>query len=186
MIIPSSSPERYTFQKQNYILRRLEEGKTLDDPQVAGMIEWYDSWKKLDAERLVDPQWQKNNLEWDLRTTDWIVEKVRIDKIYAQNLYAALCNNDFARSDNVFKILKEDYWSCSWRYAGGIIADMRGEGDYIDWYCSGNWNDESSYYPKEGEENLTNPEIMVEGDVTPEIKQDLEQLGWIVINSEQT
>jgi len=182
MTTPSSSPQRHTFQKQNYILRKLEEGKSLDDPQVAGMIEWYDSWKKIDETRLADPEWRVNNLEWDLRTTDWIVEKVRIDDIYAQNLYAALCNNDFAKDDNVFKILKKDYWTCSWRYAGGIIADMRGEGDYIDWYCSGSSKED---YPQDDDdtENPTRPEIMAEGDVTQEVEQDLERLGWIVIDS---
>jgi hypothetical protein len=27
-------------------------------------------------------------------------------------------------------------WSCSWRSAGGIVAALSGEGDYLDWYCS--------------------------------------------------
>lgn len=29
-------------------------------------------------------------------------------------------------------------YSCSWRYAGGLVADMRDKGeDYLDFYCSG-------------------------------------------------
>jgi hypothetical protein len=175
METPSTSPERNTFQKQNYILRQLEAGKSLDDPRVSGMIKWYDSWNELDQKRLQDPEWRENNLEWDLRTTDWIVEKVRNDKIYAQNLYAALCNNDFAK--DVFKVLKEEYWGCSWRSAGGIIANMRGEGDYIDWYCSGMRNDSL----EEDGSNPTNPDIRGEGVVTDEVRSDLERLGWIVI-----
>ena len=56
-----------------------------------------------------------------------------------------------------WSILKERKWSCSWRYAGGIIAHMRREGDYIDWYCAGD-----------------------EGTVTGEIKEDFKQLGWTI------
>jgi len=79
---------------------------------------------------------KQDDLEYDLRSTEWVIEKVKADKVYAQHLYAAMCNNDFMRNE-VWPILTEKKWSCSWRHAGGIIADMRGEGDYIDWYCSG-------------------------------------------------
>ena len=40
----SSSPERHTFQRDNYIKRCLEEGKSLDDPNVKAMIDMYNSW----------------------------------------------------------------------------------------------------------------------------------------------
>ena len=33
------------------------------------------------------------NLERDIRGTDWIIKKIRKQEIYAQNFYAALCNN---------------------------------------------------------------------------------------------
>ena len=175
---PSTSPDRNTFQKNNYI-KRCEEQGTLDDPRVKAIIAWYDKWDAIDAERLNDKSWQDFNLEWDLRTCDWMLEKVRLSDRYAQNLYAALCNNEFAKDTNVFKLLKEDYWSCSWRHAGGIIADMRGSGDYIDWYCSGI---RGSY-----DEN-TKPEnngFVSEGEVTDEIVTDLERLGWIVVAGKQ-
>ena len=142
----------------------------MDDPNTEKMLEWYKTWDQLKLEKEQDPQWQKNNLEYDLRTTDWILKKVREDEIYAQNLYSALCNNDFVKND-VWTILQEDYWSCSWRYAGGIIADMREEGDYMDWYCSGSgWVDEQgNHKPRVGE-----------GHVTEEIREDLLKLGWLV------
>lgn len=171
----SKSPERNTFQKQNYITRAIEEGKSMSDPQVKSTIDWFDSWDKIDLERESDETWQKNNMEWDLRSTDWILEKVRNSEIYSQNLYAALCNNDFVKQD-VIEILKENYWSCSWRSAGGIIANMRQQGDYIEWYCSGIKGTES----EEDKLNL----FVSEGTVTDEIRSDLKQLGWTVVNSE--
>jgi len=77
-----------------------------------------------------------------------------------------MCNNYFQKLD-VIEVLKENTWSCSWRYAGGIVAHMRGEGDYIDWYCSGIRDpDDSGYVP--------------EGCITDEIRSDLQKLGWIL------
>lgn len=175
MTTPSTSPESNAFQKQNYILRAIERGESLDDPGVAKMIEWYDSWEHADTERLMDAESQSNNLEWDLRTTDWILEKVRKNKVYAQNLYAALCNNEFIRLD-VIEVLRDNRWSCSWRAAGGIVANMRVEGDYIDWYCSGMGG--LSYDPDEG----LPVDYVAEATVTDEIRHDLRRLGWAVIS----
>ena len=79
-----------------------------------------------------------------MRTSKVMVEKVRSREEYAQNLYAALCNNTFQQNE-VWPRLTGTTWSCSWRSSGGIVADMRGSGDYIDWYCSGirsDWSDE--------------------------------------------
>jgi len=130
--------------------------------------------RNQDFSRDNDEEWQKNNMEYDLRTTDWILEKVRNSKTYSQNLYAAMCNNDFQRND-VLPILKDQYWHCSWRYAGGIIADMREEGDYIDWYCSGIVGDsdidEGEYRTKTG--------YVPECTITDEIREDLFKLGWL-------
>jgi hypothetical protein len=140
------------------------------------MLDFYEGWNQIDSDRLKDEKWQQNNLEWDLRTCDWVLAKVRASDIYAQNLYAALCNNDFAKTTNIFKLLKEEYWSCSWRSAGGIISNMRGKGDYIDWYCSGIGGGLSYEWERDGPEGYVS-----EGAVTEEIKQDLEQIGWIVI-----
>lgn len=116
------------------------------------------------------------NLELDLTSTDWIIEKVKNSETYAQNLYAALCNNQFIKNE-VVSILKEDIWSCTWRYAGGIVADIKGHGDYLDYYCSGIGN--VAYDSKADELAFRTKQYVPEGDVTDEIRSDLFKLGWI-------
>ena len=170
----SRSPKKNTFGKESYLKHRAEEGRTPEnDDEVKAMIVYMDESYKQEDEKELDPNWKINNLEYDLRTTDWILEKTRKNKSYAQNLYAALCNNDFQKLD-VFPILKEERWSCSWRHAGGIIADMVEEGDYIDWYCSGIQNSDD------------NPclNYIAESDITDEIRADLKTLGWAIIKYE--
>jgi hypothetical protein len=125
---------------------------------------------------------RENNLEWVLCNTEWIIEKVRADKSYSQNLYAALCKNYFVREENIFDLLKEKYWDCSWRKAGGIVANMLDEGDYIDWYCSGMGGLNAEYVLNETEMQWkSRTRYVTEGTVTEEIGHDLRRLGWIVI-----
>jgi hypothetical protein len=165
----SKSPERNTFQKEGFIKRQEEAGK-LDEPDTKSMIDFYESWDTEATRKEQDPEWQKDNMEYDLRTTDWILKKVRTSDVYAQNLYAAICNNDFMKLE-VVPILTNKTWSASWRSAGGIIANMRQEGDYIDWYCSGIRDIDSD------------PNGYVsESVVTDEIREDLKRLGWIVVD----
>lgn len=99
----------------------------------------------------------KPDLEQDLLQSDWIKNKCKTSKIYDQNLYAALCNNRF--------FYGEYEWTCSWRHAGGIVSEILGGSNYMDYYCSGMVN-------KEG--------IVPEGSVTDEIRLDLLKLGWII------
>ena len=120
--------------------------------------------------------WQENNLEYDLRSSEYIGKKCT-NITYAQHLYAALCNNDFIKND-VWPILKEDSWGCSWRYAGGIIADIRMEGDYIDWYCSGIGDGLGN-----GDSDGTMGYI-AESIVTDEIREDLLSIGWIILEQD--
>jgi hypothetical protein len=166
----SSSPERNTFQKENYVKRQEEQGlEPLEE-----YIEMFKTWKQQDEANLVDSAWQKNNMEYDLRSNEWICANARASDTYAQNLYAAMCNNDFQKLD-VVPILKEETWSCSWRHSGGVIADMLGKGDYIDWYCSGIGDGL-------GNGDVTGVKGYVpEGCITDEIRNDLQRLGWAIV-----
>jgi hypothetical protein len=104
----------------------------------------------------------------DIELTPWLVDKVRARPVYAQNLYAAMCNRDW-QEQAVWPILKDETWSCSWRSAGGLIAELRGEGDYMDWYCSGMQD---------------MPGYVAESHVTDEIRQDLALIGWRPLDSQ--
>ena len=162
----SKSPERHTFQRDGYIERCKEDGKE-PDPSV---VEMYNSWAKEDkfANR------PENDLEYDLRTTEWILAKARASNSYAQNIYAAMCNMRWQKLDT-FPILKDEYWSCSWRSAGGIVAVMLQKGDYIDWYCSGIRNGfDMGGSPEEGPVGY-----VPEATVTEEIRVDFQKIGWI-------
>ena len=178
----SKSPGRFSFQKEGYIKRCEEKGEEPNQDYL-DMFE-----KTLDQHdhKFDDPKSRENNMEWDLLTTDWILEKVRGSEAYAQNLYAAMCNNDFTKRE-MWPILKEEKWSASWRYAGGIIADMRQEGDYIDWYCSGIGGQVADYTSKETDEEWKSRTGYVsESVVTEEIEIDLNRLGWIVVKYDDT
>ena len=111
-----------------------------------------------------------HNLEEDIRACAWMLKKVVDSETYAQNLYAAMCNNVF-QPNEVWPRLRDEYWSCSWRSAGGIVAELRGQGDYIDWYCSGIFGagETDSFQGYVGEST-----------VTDEIRQDLFAIGWTV------
>jgi hypothetical protein len=183
----SSSPERHTFQLEGAKKRAEEDGKEL--PEI--YINIWKTAKEQDEANIVDPEWQKDNMEYDLRSTQWMIDKVKNDDVYAQHLYASMCNNDFTKNE-VWPILTEKKWSCSWRHAGGIIADMQQKGDYIDWYCSGIRDnkilddDEYQALTKEQQENyIQGKKFVPESCVTDEIREDLLKLGWIVVEDEK-
>jgi hypothetical protein len=174
----SSSPQRNTFQLEGARKRAAEDGKEVP--------EFYENFwktaKEQDEENLADPEWQKDNMEYDLRSSEWLCEKVRSSDSYAQNLYAAMCNMQFIKLD-VVPILKNQRWSASWRHSGGIVADMREQGDYIDWYCSGmgglagDWDKDGESF----EEWQARTKYVPEGQVTEEIANDLKTLGWVAV-----
>lgn len=102
-------------------------------------------------------------LDIDLYQSPSIINKCN-NPVYAQNLYAALCNNTF------FKNNQE--WSCSWRMSASIVANLRNSKEnYTDWYCSGIMVKTEGYV----EENF----------ITEEIAMDLFRLGWSVKPEEE-
>lgn len=82
-----------------------------------------------------------------------LFDQINNDPDFAQEVYAALCNMRWRKIDDPKQI-----YSCSWRYAGGLIAGMLGmtdRMDYCEFYCSGN-----------------------EGIVSERVKIELGKLGW--------
>lgn len=161
----AKSPERYDFMI-NFYKKQLD--KNPNNFNAKNLIEQYQKYKEFDEDDIS----KKDNLEYDLRSCESIIKKCKNSDKYSQNLYAALCNNQFKKiNDNLLKTFENvEYWQCSWRHAGGIVADLNERGDYVDWYCSGIGG-------KEG--------YFSEGFVTNEIKIDLEKLGWIIINEKK-
>jgi hypothetical protein len=115
-----------------------------------------------------------HHLDMDVCQCDWMVERIRRDDAYAQNFYAALCDRSW-REDDAWEILSDRTWRVSWRTAGAIVSDIRGSGDYQDWYCTGSfvWHDRDGYEPTPSELYY-----VPEGMITEEIRQDLAQIGW--------
>lgn len=110
------------------------------------------------------PMSKKWDLEQDLINSEFIRLKIKNRPEYRHHLYAALCNNEF-QPIHVWPQLADYKWSCTWRYAGGIVADILDSGSYIDYYCTF---------------DINHAEI-IEGVVTDEVRDDLKRLGWIVI-----
>jgi hypothetical protein len=69
------------------------------------------------------------DLERDLGLSRRIRDLVG-SELFAALLYDALCNTTWRHKAS------GTLWHCSWRHAGGVVANLRAEGDYLDWYCS--------------------------------------------------
>jgi hypothetical protein len=171
----NKSPTRGTFHSQCRIEDVIADGGNPDeDADVQRALDLEQMINEHQAQREADEKWRENSLEYDLRSTKWICDKAKASEAYAQNIYAALCNQDWQKNE-VWPLLKGETYSCSWRYAGGIVADMREEGDYINWYCSGIRGEQGIDY----EPPLT---FVSEGTVTDEIREDFFKLGWIPVD----
>ena len=124
---------------------------------------------------------KKQDLVEDIRNSPEIMAKIRAeDGSYAQNLYAAWCNMQWCKRE-LWPVLKEEYWTASWRGAGGIVADLRNKGeDYMSYYCSG-MGGVATYDEKEGDEYMKEMKYVPEGEVTDEILNDLDSIGWFPV-----
>ncbi len=89
-------------------------------------------------------------LDHFLQTQPAILDAVRKDPDFLYDLYAALCNTEWVRVDNVTKeefveaLQGENTYSVSWRTAGAICAQIynlvypdKETKDYSDYYCAG-------------------------------------------------
>jgi hypothetical protein len=153
----ATSPDRYGFMIESY-KKRLE--KDPHNKEMIKTLSFYEECRMKDSEDVP----KQYDMEYDLRKCDWIVAKCKDSETYSQNLYAALCNNRFSRDGNE--------WSCSWRHSGGIVSNLREQGDYINWYCSGITMDDD--HPVRGG-------YLPEGSVSEEVLCDLRRLGWVLI-----
>ena len=80
----SISPDRGTFQIKSHIKNQLEKGEKIENDEL---LEYY---YEQNLERRLNEsnsKWAENNLEHDLRSTDWILQKVRNNKSYAIKVY---------------------------------------------------------------------------------------------------
>lgn len=114
----------------------------VDDPHAGS--DW-----GADEERAPSP-------ERDLASSSRIMDLCGSDA-FATLLYAALCNTTWRGAEI------GAHWHCSWRYAGGVLAHIRGEGDYLDWYCNGG-----------------------EGMVDEQVLFEIEALGWSLVREGPT
>jgi hypothetical protein len=119
---------------------------------------YLDMWEqsKQQAEEWCQ-QTHENNMEYDLRTSEHMLSRARSSKNYAQNLYAAMCNREFQRNDT-WPILTDQKWSSEDGYGlSGTVPEVEADG--------------SGY--------------VTEGVVTDEIRVDLFQLGWRVLDDSE-
>lgn len=142
-----------------------------------GLDDLLTAWLQQKTAYRETEEYQNTSMEYSMSEADWFVARVRGSDTYAQNLYAAMCNNSFQKQE-VWLVLKDQTWSCSWRSAGGIVADLQDQGgNYMDWYCSGIRGDLN----REAQNQYENNQFVPEGTVTDEIREDLARLGWRVI-----
>ena len=95
-----------------------------------------------------------SDLGHDMARSARLRERV-CSKLFAGLLYAALCNTTWRH------VATDQIWHCSWRHAGCLVAGLRGQGSYLDWYCWGH-----------------------EGEVDEQVLLEIEAIGWQLVAAE--
>lgn len=87
------------------------------------------SMRKEFYSRSLAHSYQKGDFKKDLKD---IADKLQDDD-FAKDVYRALCNMRWQSKNNPKKV-----YSCTWRYAGELVAELRAKGEiYLDFYLSG-------------------------------------------------
>ena len=87
------------------------------------------------------------DLECDLYNMLEIQTNIK-DDLFAAALYVSMCNMQWQHKENselglhtLLTTDRDDHWSCTWRYSGTIVADLRNKfyhkhevETYLDWY----------------------------------------------------
>ena len=95
-------------------------------------------------------------------TQDLLSVKDRLmDNIFAQEVYAAICNNVWRSLED-----PDETFSCTWRYAGGLVAEVRdNDEDYMNYYCSGM--------------GVKSDHEAQEGFISSNVRQLFMDIGWV-------
>ncbi len=101
------SRQRGTFHSQCRIEDAVAEGQDPDkDEDVQRALELERMINEAKAQREADERWKKNNLEYDLRSTEWICDKAKASEAYAQNIYIT---NDEEIEDGDWVLIIDDF-----------------------------------------------------------------------------
>jgi len=91
-----------------------------------------------------------HEFEEDLQT---LKTRVMNEELFDKELYRALCNVQWQKATEPTMI-----FSCSWVYAGGIVAELKGNAGFMNYIA---------YYANGGE-----------GEVSERVLSALRELGW--------
>ena len=108
-----------------------------------------------------------------------ILSKIRNYEKYAQNMYAALCNNIFQQI-NIIEMLKGTTWDIGSCIGAAQLIKRLSDGKYREMYCSGFGMPSNELGDMHHEERLAHFDLgyVCEGTITPEITEDLFRIGW--------
>lgn len=172
--VDSTMPE---MEQRPLVNRKASEALGLDDPYGSAFVSLGDGrWRawpristrgreireRLAAARAKIVEHGEQDFEQALR--DALGDRMRAEVEHAGIAGATLNREASGFAVDVYRALSNVEWrhddgsrySCSWRAAGGLVAEIRGKGeDYLDFYCSGS-----------------------EGTVTDEIADALAAHGW--------